>query len=643
MSYIDKDNENEWDNIFNNILNKPQNTNNILINEKSIINEGEVDKIFDNIVDNIQNESKQESKQESKKESKQEYIEFTQNEIEYADKNIENRKSKKKYNITINEICKIIESRTVKNEQENIKLKKNIYTSFLNSEISILLILDILYKLINIISTDEKIKLLKLYTNKIVLPINYKRIFGDIRNYKKEFIEKIENISIKDKKSDNFTNFITSLYVNPANKINNYWFGERENINKAFVNELERIYFEKTVDTRTNKDNIEDITKLLNKYIENEKKYDDIDFYLIRNKIIRLFSVLVNEEDNNNYDSIIKNVFKRMALNQINIDNIVTLEDKIINILNNIKNSSILEIVVQKYDNINIKNKFIDFLYDTRFKNNDLNVKIIDYINYILNTTKDIEKIIIILNILNKEIDINKNIDNDKVKNKLFEIIYEKTYKNFDKIDSDDLIAILEFTRINNNSNNNSNNIKIKKQEDNCDNERDWISEKYVRLIRYFKIPVNEYFKVNEISSDSTVEELEWWFRSGLFIKYNEIVVDLCYNIDVLEWWLNKGLNNQLIFKYSEDAIYNACSSNNIKLMDWWYNVHKNTKYKLKYDSRCMDYATNINVLEWWFNKKDEIELKYTKNAFENAVILKNINDDSVYLWWVQSRLKIPK
>ena len=117
----------------------------------------------------------------------------------------------------------------------------------------------------------------------------------------------------------------------------------------------------------------------------------------------------------------------------------------------------------------------------------------------------------------------------------------------------------------------------------------------------------------------------------------------MCYNIDVLEWWLNKGLNNQLIFKYSEDAIYNACSSNNIKLMDWWYKVHKTTKYKLKYDTRCMDYATNIDVLEWWFDKKDEIELKYTKNAFENAVILRNINDDSVYLWWVQSRLKIPK
>ena len=473
-----------------------------------------------------------------------------------------------------------------------------------------------------------------------MLPINYKRICGDIRNYKKEFIEKIENVSIQDKKSDNFTNFITSLYVNPANKIKNYWFGERENINKVFIKELERIYFEKTVDTRTNKDNIQNITELLNKYIENEKKYDDIDFYLIRNKIIRLFSELVNEEDNNNYDSIIKNVFKRMALNQINIDNIITLEDKIINILNNIKNSSILEIIVQKYDNIDIKNKFIDFLYDIRFKNNDLNVKIIDYINYILNTTKDIEKIIVILNILNKEIDINKNIDNEKVKNKLFEIVYEKTYKNLDKIDSDNLVDILEFTRVNNSNTS----IKIKKQEeDKCNNERDWISEKYVRLIRYFKIPVNEYFKVNEISSDSTVEELEWWFRSGLFIKYNEIVVDLCYNIDVLEWWLNKGLNNQLIFKYSEDAIYNACSSNNIKLMDWWYNVHKNTKYKLKYDSRCMDYATNINVLEWWFNKKDEIELKYTKNAFENAVILKNINDDSVYLWWVQSRLKIPK
>ena len=435
------------------------------------------------------------------------------------------------------------------------------------------------------------------------------------------------------------------MYTNPARKINNYWFGERDDINKKFINSLEKIYFQKTIDTRTNKDNIEDITDLLNKYIKNVKDYDNIDLYLLRNKIIRLFSLLITDDDNNNYDKTIKNVFKRMALNQINIDNIVTLEDKIINILNNIKNSSIIEILVQTYDNVTIKNKFVDFLYDTRFKSNDLNVKIIDYINYILNTKKDIEKIIILLNILNIDIDINKNIDNEKVKNKLFEIVYENTYKKIDKIDSDDLIDILEFTRIDNNNNViiSNTNKKIKKQEDKCNNERDWISEKYVRLIRYFKIPVNEYFKVHEISADSTIEELEWWFRSGLFMKYTEIVIDLCNNINVLEWWLNKGLNNQLLFKYSEDAMYNACLSNNIKLMDWWYNVNKNTKYKLKYDSRCMDYATNIDVLEWWFDKKDEIELKYTKNAFENAVMLKNINDDSIYLWWIQSRLKIPK
>ena len=150
--------------------------------------------------------------------------------------------------------------------------------------------------------------------------------------------------------------------------------------------------------------------KQLNKYIKNVKDYDNIDLYLLRNKIIRLFSLLItDDDDNNNYDKTIKNVFKRMALNQINIDNIVTLEDKIINILNNIKNSSIIEILVQTYDNVTIKNKFVDFLYDTRFRSNNLNVKIIDYINYILNTKKDIEKIIILLNILNIDIDINKN------------------------------------------------------------------------------------------------------------------------------------------------------------------------------------------------------------------------------------------
>jgi len=171
-----------------------------------------------------------------------------------------------------------------------------------------------------------------------------------------------------------------------------------------------------------------------------------------------------------------------------------------------------------------------------------------------------------------------------------------------------------------------------------------WNHEKYIRLIRYFRIPVIEDFYVNEITSNSTIEELEWYLKSGLYMKYDESVIDMCDNIEVLNWWLEKSTKRLVRFKYTEMAMFNACSTNNLELMNWWYNNTKERNMAFLYGTECMDYATSINVLDWWLekNRTDGLKLKYTREGFENAQRTRVI-DDSIYIWWIVSELPIPK
>jgi len=105
--------------------------------------------------------------------------------------------------------------------------------------------------------------------------------------------------------------------------------------------------------------------------------------------------------------------------------------------------------------------------------------------------------------------------------------------------------------------------------------------------------------------------------------------------LDVLNWWFNSGLE----LKYSTRALHTASQSeNNTNVLEWW----KNSGLPLKYDELSMHYASqsnNIVVLEWW--KKSGLPLKYFDIRSKNK---KDIDPDvrykdNVLAWWENSGL----
>jgi hypothetical protein len=105
--------------------------------------------------------------------------------------------------------------------------------------------------------------------------------------------------------------------------------------------------------------------------------------------------------------------------------------------------------------------------------------------------------------------------------------------------------------------------------------------------------------------------------------------------LDVLNWWFNSGLE----LKYSTRALHTASQSeNNTNVLEWW----KNSGLPLKYDELSMHYASqsnNIVVLEWW--KKSGLLLKYFDIRSKNK---KDIDPDvhykdNVLAWWENSGL----
>jgi hypothetical protein len=247
------------------------------------------------------------------------------------------------------------------------------------------------------------------------------------------------------------------------------------------------------------------------------------------------------------------------------------------------------------------------------------------------------------LELLNSKIIIKKNSDLQYINESLYNKIYNE---EIDKNIIDDMLEHIEYQSVSDNENEykDKDKDKDKDKEETEDVKEMWDYDKYIRLIRFFKIPVIEDFYVNEITSNSTIEELEWYLRSGLFMKYDETVIDMCNDIQVLNWWLEKSETRQLRFKYSEYAMFNACSNNNLELMNWWYDNMKIRGMIFMYGNECMDYATSIDVLDWWVqkNREDGIKLKYTKEGFEYAkVIMKT--DKTIYNWWIASGLAIEK
>lgn len=107
--------------------------------------------------------------------------------------------------------------------------------------------------------------------------------------------------------------------------------------------------------------------------------------------------------------------------------------------------------------------------------------------------------------------------------------------------------------------------------------------------------------------------------------KYTENAIDnACFkgHNDVVEWFYNHNhyLENELEFKYTEDAIDWACESGNINIVEWFYN-HRD-EIEFKYTSDAIDNAAehkHMNIIEWFYNHKNEFKFKYTKDAVDTA------------------------
>jgi hypothetical protein len=149
------------------------------------------------------------------------------------------------------------------------------------------------------------------------------------------------------------------------------------------------------------------------------------------------------------------------------------------------------------------------------------------------------------------------------------------------------------------------------------------------KTVKKFNLTVDEEY-ISGACCKGDVKFLEWWFKSGLPLKYDENALNLasrCGHIDVLEWWIKSNLP----LKYDEYALNRASWNGRVNVLEWWLK----SGLPLKYTEDALDSAfmhSHINVLEWWLNS--ELPLKYTEDAYKNG------NSD-VLKWWEISQLKL--
>jgi len=194
------------------------------------------------------------------------------------------------------------------------------------------------------------------------------------------------------------------------------------------------------------------------------------------------------------------------------------------------------------------------------------------------------------------------------------------------------------------------------------------LSEKYylydIKTIKKFNLPITPFY-ISNLSELGCIEILEWLKNSNLLSEFNydesAFNKSATYGIDCLEWWFNSGLplkydtyslyypsttgntaalewwkNSGLELKYDEEAIDSASLNGHINVLDWW----KNSGLHLMYSKRSLDWASgrgHINVLDWWFNSG--LELKYDVGVLSNAYLFGFPN---VTEWWVKSGLPLP-
>jgi hypothetical protein len=179
-----------------------------------------------------------------------------------------------------------------------------------------------------------------------------------------------------------------------------------------------------------------------------------------------------------------------------------------------------------------------------------------------------------------------------------------------------------------------------------------WYKANYVHIRGY------DSASMDNASLNGHVHILQWWFDSGLTLKYSEAALEHASargHVAVLDWWKNSKLplkigrvmelasgaghiavlswwvQSRLDFKYDRVSMYNASCSGRLDSLEWWAH----SGLHMIYDPDVLVGATRHNkpeALEWW--DKSGLPIQYRLCDIEEALEDSLGGGSQVRAWW---------